>query len=256
MYIGANEPSKSSGLKCSLSPHLRPVHWRRTSTSDRRGPGFQPAPCNNRRWSGHSLGPCRGCKWDLSLHEIVIEVQRRRHYRLNMTNELSKTNVLEYEAPSPADSWRSGNLVLTGFASTRPITSAQMQLVSAPNKEIRGKSNTRDAKAAVESNVGEVSSTAPLRLAVAAKLAFPAGGLTAAGLRREAAKGRLAIERIAGKDYTTLVDIEEMRALCRTNPRALDSGSGPQRGCESTLDHQRRSEADSHRMRRWRSPRS
>jgi hypothetical protein len=56
-----------------------------------------------------------------------------------MTNELSKTNVLEYEARSPDDTWRSGNLVLTGFASGRPITSAHTQFVSAPNLEVRGK---------------------------------------------------------------------------------------------------------------------
>jgi hypothetical protein len=167
----------------------------------------------------------------LSLHEIVIEVQRRRRYRLKMTNELSKTNVLAYEALPPGDIWRPDNLVLTGFASTRPITTAHIQLVSVPNLEVcRKHSNTRDAKGAVKTNVSEVSSTAPLRLDVAAQLAFPAGGMTAAGLRREAAKGRLAIERIAGKDYTTLADIEEMRALCRTNPRVLDSGSGPQKG--------------------------
>jgi hypothetical protein len=45
---------------------------------------------------------------------------------------------------------------------------------------------------------------APLRLADAAALAFPHGGMTAAGLRKEAAKGRLAIFRIANKDFTTL----------------------------------------------------
>ena len=44
----------------------------------------------------------------------------------------------------------------------------------------------------------------PLRLGVAALLAFPDGSMTAPGLRREAARGRLVIERIAGKDYTTL----------------------------------------------------
>ena len=43
---------------------------------------------------------------------------------------------------------------------------------------------------------------APLRLADAAALAFPHGGMTAAGLRKEAAKGRLAIFRIANKDFT------------------------------------------------------
>jgi hypothetical protein len=58
----------------------------------------------------------------------------------------------------------------------------------------------------------------PLRLDVAAKLAFPDGGITAASLRREASAGRLVIERIAGKDFTTLTHIENMRreaATCR-----------------------------------------
>ena len=39
--------------------------------------------------------------------------------------------------------------------------------------------------------------------------------MTASGLRREGARGRLVIERIAGKDYTTLANIERMRELCR-----------------------------------------
>ncbi|MCW2229340.1 hypothetical protein [Bradyrhizobium elkanii] len=41
----------------------------------------------------------------------------------------------------------------------------------------------------------------PLRLSVAAAVAFPDGSMTASGLRRENARGRLIIERIAGKDY-------------------------------------------------------
>jgi hypothetical protein len=45
---------------------------------------------------------------------------------------------------------------------------------------------------------------APLRLSKAAATAFPDGSMTKSGLRREAARGRLAIQRIAGKDYTTL----------------------------------------------------
>ena len=55
----------------------------------------------------------------------------------------------------------------------------------------------------------------PLRLKDAAAIAFPNGGITAASLRREAAKGRLVIERIAGKDFVTLAAIDEMRARCR-----------------------------------------
>ena len=35
------------------------------------------------------------------------------------------------------------------------------------------------------------------------------------------------IERIAGKDYTTLTAIEDMRALCRVPQKAPDSGFGP-----------------------------
>lgn len=42
----------------------------------------------------------------------------------------------------------------------------------------------------------------PLRLDVAATLAYPDGSMTASGLRRERDKGRLVIERTAGKDYT------------------------------------------------------
>jgi hypothetical protein len=43
----------------------------------------------------------------------------------------------------------------------------------------------------------------PLRLAVAAAIAYPDGSMTASGLRREHRRGRLIIERTAGKDYTT-----------------------------------------------------
>ena len=63
----------------------------------------------------------------------------------------------------------------------------------------------------------------PIRLAVAAKLAFPDGTMTASGLRREFQKGNLAVELIAGKHYTTLNDIKDMRAKCRENPKARAS---------------------------------
>jgi len=64
----------------------------------------------------------------------------------------------------------------------------------------------------------------PLRLAVAASIAFPDGSMTASGLRREAQRGRLVIERIAGKDYTTLAAIEKMRELCRVEAKGHGSG--------------------------------
>jgi transcriptional regulator with XRE-family HTH domain len=59
----------------------------------------------------------------------------------------------------------------------------------------------------------------PLRLSVAARVAYPDGSMTAHGLRNEAEKGRLVIERTAGKIYTTLAAITRMRELCRHNPK-------------------------------------
>src|SRR5262245_14731103 len=70
----------------------------------------------------------------------------------------------------------------------------------------------------------EITPETPLRLKTAVRLAFPDGGMTVSGLRREAAKGRLAIETIAGKQFTTLNAIQEMRKQCRGNQRAQDSG--------------------------------
>jgi hypothetical protein len=71
----------------------------------------------------------------------------------------------------------------------------------------------------------EISKDTPLRLDVAAALAYPDGSMTASGLRREAARGRLVTERVAGKDYTTLANIERMRELCRAGGEDRDSGS-------------------------------
>jgi hypothetical protein len=64
----------------------------------------------------------------------------------------------------------------------------------------------------------------PLRLEDAIKYGFPYGGMTVSGLRREAARGRLVIERIANKDFTTLRNIEEMRKSCRVKVEGRDSG--------------------------------
>jgi hypothetical protein len=86
------------------------------------------------------------------------------------------------------------------------------------------------------SNTENVSKDAPLRLDTAAEMAFPDGSMSASGLRREAAKGHLIVERIAGKDYTTLAAVEEMRRLCRIEQKVSDCGSekvtekSPQRG--------------------------
>jgi len=63
-----------------------------------------------------------------------------------------------------------------------------------------------------------ITTDTPLRLAVAAALAYPDGSMTASGLRK-------GIERTAGKYYTTLAAITRMRELCRQNPKVRDSGS-------------------------------
>ena len=64
----------------------------------------------------------------------------------------------------------------------------------------------------------------PLRLDLAAACAFPDGSMKASGLRREAGRGRLVIERIAGRDYTTLRAIKAMREKCRSEVRVPDCG--------------------------------
>ena len=74
-----------------------------------------------------------------------------------------------------------------------------------------------------------VEADTPLRLSVAAELAFPDGSMTPSGLRREGARGRLVIERIAGKDYTTLANIERMRELCRVAAKVPDLWLRPAR---------------------------
>src|SRR6266566_9478140 len=53
------------------------------------------------------------------------------------------------------------------------------------------------------------------------------GSMTVSGLRKEAARGRLVIERIAGKDYCSLANIERMRQLCRVEKKAFGSGFAP-----------------------------
>jgi hypothetical protein len=73
---------------------------------------------------------------------------------------------------------------------------------------------------------GLIADDTPLRLDAAAAIEFPDGSLSASGLRREAAKGRLIIERITGKDYVTKKAIKEMRERCRAHLKGLTSGFG------------------------------
>ena len=77
----------------------------------------------------------------------------------------------------------------------------------------------------------EIAADTPLRLVEAVRVAFPAGGMTVSGLRKEIERGRLVVEMIAGKQFTTLANIAEMRRLCRVAPKA-------------TVDRTRASNAD------------
>src|SRR5262245_4401407 len=76
----------------------------------------------------------------------------------------------------------------------------------------------------------QIGDDTPLRLDVAAALEYPDGSMTASGLRREAARGRLVIERTAGKDYTTRAAIREMRRLCQLSAKVQGSGCGGRAG--------------------------
>lgn len=62
----------------------------------------------------------------------------------------------------------------------------------------------------------EIGPDTPLRLGVAAALAFPGDEMAASGLRLEAARGRLMIERIA----VTLLDENSASPRTRRSPFA------------------------------------
>lgn len=65
-----------------------------------------------------------------------------------------------------------------------------------------------------------------LRLADACEIVF-CGVLTPAALRREAARGNLTIERIAGKDFVTPAALAEMRERCKVKaPKVAASSLG------------------------------
>src|SRR5665213_2687509 len=74
---------------------------------------------------------------------------------------------------------------------------------------------------------------------------FPDGSITASELRRECVRGRLVIERIAGKDYTTLENINQMRELCRVESNHHGSISGQQGGTRKEKSGRSRSGSSS-----------
>lgn len=67
---------------------------------------------------------------------------------------------------------------------------------------------------------------APIRLDVAAELAFPAGGVSVAVLRLEAKRGNLEVSRVGKSYFTTLAAIDRMMEACRVQPKVLTSTSG------------------------------
>ena len=77
-------------------------------------------------------------------------------------------------------------------------------------------------------NPTDINPDTPLRLGVAAKLAFPDGSISVNSLRREIAAGRLEAMKIAGKHFVTLDGIRELGKLCRVVPKAHTSSSKPQ----------------------------
>ena len=98
-----------------------------------------------------------------------------------------------------------------------------------------------------------INDDTPLRLEVAASLAFPDGTISLSSLRREAAKGRLIVWRIAGKDMTTLSEINKMVMRCRVQKSPPYSGSVPppkiEKLCGSSLTEDARLALDAARQR-------
>ena len=66
----------------------------------------------------------------------------------------------------------------------------------------------------------------PLLLAKAVAIAFPGGSLKPSTLMTEHRRGNLALEKVGGRWFVTLRDIQEMRKKCRGVVNRPDSGSG------------------------------
>src|SRR6266568_7855596 len=71
-------------------------------------------------------------------------------------------------------------------------------------------------------SLDNVGPDTPLRLSVAAALAFPDGSISENSLRREAKRGRLTVEVISGKAFVTLNEISRMRDQCRVIAKDQD----------------------------------
>ena len=65
----------------------------------------------------------------------------------------------------------------------------------------------------------------PLRLSKALAIAFPDGSLKPSTLMTEHRRGNLELEKVGGRWFVTLRDIQEMRKKCRVVVNRPDSGS-------------------------------
>jgi hypothetical protein len=81
-----------------------------------------------------------------------------------------------------------------------------------------------------------ITPTTPLRLDIAAQIAFPDGSVGVSGLRREIDRGNLRAEMIAGKLFTTLADIKTMRERCAVPTKARESSSENHADRENPID--------------------
>lgn len=72
----------------------------------------------------------------------------------------------------------------------------------------------------------QITADTPLRLDIAAALKFPDGSIGASSLRTEAARGRLVTWRVAGKDFTSLREIDHMMDRCIVRAAAVDTVAG------------------------------
>src|SRR5262249_41640245 len=71
---------------------------------------------------------------------------------------------------------------------------------------------------------------------ITAQIAFPDGSIGVSGLRREIERGNLRVEQIAGKTFTTLANIEDMRKKCAIPTKGRESSSENHGGRENPTD--------------------
>src|SRR5947209_13565255 len=99
----------------------------------------------------------------------------------------------------------------------------------------------------------------PITLAEAAALFFPHGPLTIASFRRLEASGKLAVTRLAGKDFTTPSAVKEMLRPCQDQSqsrRASISEGTSKRGSSSIVQNRSAQDAAASKLtqQRKRSP--